>query len=219
MSAMVLNAALFIGLSRPRALKIVFIFLIIYPLITGLSASAVRSAIMGGLLFLAFYYGRLSTIIRALVFSASIMLIANPRLLRDDIGFQLSFAAVLGIIYIYPFFSKLTPVIKKKFSGLSGKILSAFWEIFSLTLACQLAVLPIMLSNFKQFSLVSFVANPAVIWIFPFLLAALIIPIIPAAIFPVLGPWFFAPAYLMLKFIFVASHFFALPSWAAITFN
>jgi competence protein ComEC len=219
LSAMVLNAALFIGLRRRVALKIVFIFLFVYPLITGLSASAVRSAIMGGLVFLALYYGRLSLIIRALIFSASLMLMFNPRLLRDDIGFQLSFAAVLGIIYLYPLFSPLTQKIKKKFSGLLGKILSSLWEIFSLTLACQLAVLPIMLSNFKQFSIISFVANPAVIWVFPFLLAALIIPIIPALIFPSLGPWFFAPAYLMLKFIFVASRFFAAPSWAAIVFN
>jgi len=219
MSAMVLNAALFIGLRRRTALKIVFLFLFIYPLITSLSASAVRSAIMGGLVFLALYYGRLSSIIRALVFSAALMLIFNPRLLRDDIGFQLSFAAVLGIIYIYPFFARLVPKIKKKFSGLAGKIISAIWEIFSLTLACQLAVLPIMISNFKQLSLISFIANPAVIWIFPFLLAALIIPIIPALIFPSLGPWFFAPAYLMLKFIFVAARFFAAPSWAAISWD
>ncbi|QQG52688.1 MAG: ComEC/Rec2 family competence protein [Candidatus Falkowbacteria bacterium] len=219
MSAMVLNAALFVGLRRRAALKIVFAFLVIYPLVTGLSASAVRSAIMGGLVFLALYYGRLSSIIRALVFSAALMLMFNTRLLRSDIGFQLSFAAVLGIIYIYPLFSPLTQKIKKKFSGLLGKITSSLWEIFSLTLACQLAVLPIMIHNFKQFSIISFVANPAVIWIFPFLLAALIIPIIPALIFPSLGPWLFAPAYLMLKFIFVASHFFAAPSWAAISFN
>lgn len=219
MSAMVLNVALFIGLRRQAALKIVFLFLFIYPLITGLSASAVRSAIMGGLVFLALYYGRLSSIIRALVFSAALMLVFNPRLLRDDVGFQLSFAAVSGIIYIYPFFAQLTPKIKKKFSGLAGKLLATLWEIFSLTLACQLAVLPIMISSFKQFSVISFVANSAVIWIFPFLLAALIIPIIPALIFPSLGPWLFAPAYLMLKFIFVAARFFAAPSWAAISWN
>jgi competence protein ComEC len=219
MSAMLLNVALFIGLRRRAALKIVFIFLFVYPLITGLSASAVRAAIMGALVFLALYYGRLSLIIRALVFSAALMLLFNPRLLRDDVGFQLSFAAVLGIIYIYPFFSKLAPTIKKKFSGLPGKLLSAFWEIFSLTLACQIAVLPIMISKFKQLSLVSFIANPAIIWIFPFLLAALIMPIIPALIFPSLGPWLFAPAYLMLKFIFVAAHFFAAPSWAAISWD
>ncbi len=219
MSAMVLNFALFIGLRRQLALKIVFIFLFIYPLVTGLSASAVRSAIMGGLLFLALYYGRLSSIMRAIIFSAALMLIFNPRLLRDDVGFQLSFAAVLGIIYIYPLFGGVTRKIKKKITGAKGKLLLVIWEIFTLTLACQIAVLPIMLSNFKQFSLISFIANPAVIWIFPFLLAALIIPIIPAAIFPSLGPWFFAPAYFMLKFIFMAAHFFALPSWAAIPIN
>jgi len=219
MSAMVLNLALFIGLRRRAALKIVFLFLFLYPLLTGLSASAVRSAIMGGLVFLALYYGRLSSIIRALVFSAALMLIFNPRLLRDDIGFQLSFAAVSGIIYIYPSLSRPAARVKKHWPGKIGKILATLWEIFSLTLACQLAVLPIMLSNFKQFSVISFVANPAVIWIFPFLLVALIIPIIPALIFPSLGPWLFAPAYLMLKFIFVAARFFAAPSWAAISWD
>jgi hypothetical protein len=76
-----------------------------------------------------------------------------------------------------------------------------------------------MLINFHVFSIISFIANPVVIWIFPFLLAALIIPLIPSAIFPSLGAWFFAPAYFMLKFVFVAARFFASPSWAAIEIN
>jgi predicted membrane metal-binding protein len=58
---------------------------------------------MGGLAFLAIYYCRHSSLIRALIFSAAVMLAFNPRLLKSDIGFQLSFMAILGIIYIYPF--------------------------------------------------------------------------------------------------------------------
>jgi competence protein ComEC len=217
LSTMILGSMLFLGLKRHHALQIVFVFLFFYPLITGLSASAVRSAIMGGLVFIASYYGRLATIIKALTFSAALMLIINPRLMRDDIGFQLSFAAVLGIIYIYPCFENLRNKIKKKFYGRVCSVLVIIWDIFSLTLACQLAITPIMLINFQQFSVISFIANPVVIWIFPFLMAALIIPFIPAAIFPILGVWIFAPAYFMLKYIFIVARLLAVPSWAAIS--
>lgn len=219
LSAMILSFMLFLGFKRQLALKTVFIFLFFYPLITGLSASAVRSAIMGGLLFIASYYGRLAAIIKALALSAALMLAVNPHLLRDDIGFQLSFAAVLGIIYIYPCFGEMRNKIKNKLLGWRRNLLIVFWDIFSLTLACQLAIMPIMLVNFQQLSLISFFANPLVIWIFPFLLTALIFPLIPTVIFPGLGVWLFAPAYLMLKFVFVAARLLARPSWAAIEVN
>jgi competence protein ComEC len=219
LSAMILGLMLFLGFKRQRALQIIFMFLFIYPIMTGLSASAVRSAVMGGLVFLASYYGRLATIVKALVFSAALMLVINPRLLRDDIGFQLSFAAVGGIIYVYPCFESLRSKIKNKLHAGWRTFWLALWDIFSLTIACQLAVTPIMLINFHQFSIISFIANPIVIWIFPFLLAALIIPLIPAAIFPSLGVWLFFPAYLMLKFIFVAARLLAKPNWAAIEIN
>ncbi len=222
MSAMLVGALLFFGASRRQSLRGVFVFLAIYPLITGLSASAVRSAIMGGLMFLALYYGRLSSAINALIFSAALMLVFNPRLLRDDIGFQLSFAAVLGIIYIYPLGSSLSSRIKRwttrgasTYRRRAGKLFLIFWEIFSLTFACQLAVTPIMLANFQQFSLVSFIANPVIAWIFPLLLGALILPLLPAALCSALGPWFFAPAYFLLALLFKTARFFSGLSWAA----
>lgn len=58
LSAMIINFCLCLGLGRRRALKIIFAFLILYPLVTGLAASALRSAIMGGLAFLAIYHHR-----------------------------------------------------------------------------------------------------------------------------------------------------------------
>lgn len=222
MSAMLVAACLFFGASRRGSLRAVFLFLLVYPLITGLSASAVRSAIMGGLMFLAFYYGRLSSLTNALIFSGSLMLVFNPRLLRDDIGFQLSFAAVLGIIYIYPLGSGLTRRLRRKLEKAkhvwqrqAWKLILIFWEIFSLTFACQLAVTPIMLANFQQFSVVSFIANPVIAWIFPLLLGALILPLLPVALLPVLGPWLFAPAYFLLVLLFKTARFFAGLSWAA----
>ena len=76
LSAMIINFLLVFGFNRRRALKAVFIFLFLYPLLTGMAASAVRSSIMGGLTFVALYLGRTSAPINALIFSASVMLLS-----------------------------------------------------------------------------------------------------------------------------------------------
>lgn len=221
LSAMLINFLLAVGLSRPRALRLIFLFLFLYPLVTGLSASAVRSAIMGGLSFLAVYYGRGSVMTNALMFSGALMLLNNPRLLRDDIGFQLSFLAVLGIIYIYPLISQL---YERRLAGPARnnrgrKILKNILDTVNLTLVSQLITLPILLINFQQFSVISPLANVLVIWTFAPLLGALIISLIATAFFPPLAALWFLPDYLLLKFIFIVSGWLAAPSWAAMPFT
>ncbi len=211
MAAMLAWLAAYLGLSRRASARLIFSFLILYPFITGLSASAVRAGIMGGLVFLAFYSGRLGSAVNALVFAASAMLFFEPRLLRDDIGFQLSFLAVLAILYLYPLGKPIARKIKKRLPGRLGKILIIVWEIFSLTTVCQLAVAPIMLINFGQLSLISLISNPLVAWIFPFLLAALIIPLPIAGLIPALGPFLYLPAYYLLTFLFEAARLMS--SW------
>lgn len=221
LSAMALNFLLALGFNRRQALKIIFIFLFLYPLITGLSASAVRSALMGALAFLAIYYERLSSLTRALVFAAALMLAFNPRLLRDDIGFQLSFLALLGIIYVYPLGEKLTQRFLKKRRWHAGfkKRFKNILDTLNLTIVSQIVILPIALIDFKQFSLIAPLANILVLWTFAPLLAALIIGIIASALIPPLGVLFLAPAYFLLKFIFLVSGALAQPSWAAVSVN
>lgn len=211
MAAMLAWLASYLGLSRRASSRLIFSFLIFYPFITGLSASAVRAGIMGGLFFLAVYLGRLGSAVNALVFAASVMLLFEPRLLRDDVGFQLSFLAVLAILYIYPLGRPVARKIKKRLPGRLGKIVVLAWELFSLTTACQLAVTPIMLINFGQLSLVSLIANPLVAWVFPFLLAALIIPLPLVALIPAFGPFVYLPAYFLLEFLFESARLMA--SW------
>ena len=221
LSAMIINFLLALGINRRHGLKIIFVFLILYPLVTGLAASAVRSALMGGLAFLAIYYERLSSLIKALVFSAAIMLALNPRLLRDDIGFQLSFLALLGIIYIYPLGEGITKRVlnKLKLKKRTYNILKTILDTINLTLVSQIVILPVALINFKQFSIIAPLANVLVLWTFPLLLAALIAAIFLTAAIPALGVFWFLPAYLLLKYIFLASNILATPSWAAININ
>ncbi|MHB8903819.1 MAG: ComEC/Rec2 family competence protein [Patescibacteria group bacterium] len=221
LSAMLINFLLALGIKRKYSFYLVITFLIIYPLITGLSASAVRSAIMGGLAFMAIYYKRSTKLINALVFSGALMLLINPQILRADIGFQLSFLALLGIIYLYPIGENLTKSIleKLKLKKHRTKILKNMLDIINLTLVSQIITLPILLINFKQLSLISPLANLLILWTFAPLLGLLIIAIFTSAIFPFIGPWLFLPAYLLLKYIFIMSKLLAQPNWAAITIN
>lgn len=218
LSAMIINFFLALGFRRRRALLIIFGFLILYPLITGLAASAVRSAIMGGLAFLAIYYQRSSSLIGALVFSAALMLVITPQLLRDDIGFQLSFLAILGIIYIYPLGDSLTGrfLDRIKLKIKTKNIIKIILETINLTLVSQIVILPIALINFKQLSLIAPVANVLVLWTFPLLLASLIIGLLAALLVPPLSVLWFMPSYFLLKYIFIVSNLLASPSWAAV---
>lgn len=219
LSAMIINFFLFIGLSRRRALQSVFLFLFIYPLITGLSASAVRSAIMGALAFLAVYYQRLSSFIKALIFSAALMLAFNRQLLASDIGFQLSFLAILGIIYLYPIGEEKTRLWlnRRKMSRGVYNFWKVIFDTVNLTIVSQIVILPIALINFKQLSIIAPLANILVLWTFPPLLAALIIALALASFFPFGGTLFFLPAYGLLKYIFVLSQWLSKPSWAAVS--
>ena len=80
------------------------------------------------------------------------MVLINPFLI-SDIGFQLSFLATGGLIYIQP--------------KLKTKIRS---QNFSSSLSAQLATLPILLLNFGQFNLLSPLINLAVLWTIPWIL-------------------------------------------------
>ena len=219
LSAMIINFLLALGLHRRRAIRLIFIFLFLYPLVTGLSASAVRSAMMGGLAFLAVYYQRTSSLLRALIFAAAVMLAFNPRLLRDDIGFQLSFLAILGIIYIYPLGNRLTVgwLDRSRLRHGSKKICQAILDTLNLTLVSQIVILPIALINFQQLSLIAPIANILVLWTFPLLLSSLITAILLSALVPIAGVLWFLPSYLLLRFIFIVSGLLAVPSWAAIS--
>jgi len=195
------------GCKRKTALRAVLLFLIIYPSITGLSASAVRSSIMGALSFIAIYNYRQSLSINALLLSASIMLALNPNLLRHDIGFQLSFLAVIGIIYLYPYGENWFKSFTDKYGLKYGqkRIVAVFFSALNLTLVSQIMTLPILIINFKRLSLISPLANVLVSWVFAPLLLVLIVAIIFSSFLPFLGSIFFLPAYLILRFIFLSA--------------
>ena len=180
-----------------------------FVLMTGASPSVVRAAIMGGALLIARYFGRESGVLPILVCAAFIMVILNPKILAFDIGFQLSFLAVLGLAYIAPFFSKKLERWPEFFN---------LKKSFITTVSAQLTVLPLALLSFNQFSIIAPLANMLIL---PFVPLAMLFGFIVGAIGFVsahLAQLFAYPLWLVTSYQLYVIEYFAHFSFAAIKF-
>jgi competence protein ComEC len=125
--------------------------IVLFVLMTGGEASIVRAAIMGIISLVAKETERMYSVRNAIVIAAFLMVLWNPRVLVFDLGFQLSFAALLGIVY-------LVPQLKSIFRVAENGVLN--WKENAVTtIGAQLAVAPLLLGTFGIFSLTSFLAN------------------------------------------------------------
>jgi competence protein ComEC len=127
--------------------RVVFVFLVItllwiYALITGLSPSVLRATGMVGILVLGQNLRRTVNHYNTLALSAFLLLLFNPNLFFEA-GFQLSYAAVTGIVFFIPRFQKLAQP--------RNPVLRWAWELFALSVAAQLATFPLVLHYFHQF--------------------------------------------------------------------
>ena len=184
------NGALGLGLSRKGSLWLALVAVSGYVVLVGAPASAVRAGIMGVLFLLAAWLGRLNKLINALAVAAAVSLLVNPWL-QDDIGWQLSFLALLGIIYVYPLWRL---ILKSKWATLD-LVLSGL----ALALAAQAATWPIIAMNFGQVSLIAPLANILAVWTTPFILVA----IFAAILLSIWWSWWLAwlPALIFLKYL------------------
>jgi len=154
-------SALFSFLSRK--LKVVFagIFIVLFVVLVGGGSSVVRAAVMGILGLFAVYSGRSRDVSAVLVFSAFAMNLWNPKLIVFDTGFQLSFLATMGLIYVSP-----------KLKNFSLRIPAAFAirENFTMTLSAQAFALPVILKAFGRISLICPIVNILVLPFIPFVM-------------------------------------------------
>jgi competence protein ComEC len=193
---------------RPIAFWFSVAGIAIFAILTGAQASVVRAAIMGVLVLLAQREGRLSDPRNALVLTGALMVFISPRILRYDIGFQLSFAATIGLIYV-------APLIKRYFERLPSFF--NFRETFVMTLSAQFFVLPLLIYYFKNLSLVSLPANIIVLPIIPFAMLLGALTGVAGLILPFLGQLVGYFAWLVSEFELGVIKLFAKPSWAAVS--
>ncbi len=145
---------------RKKAFYISVAAIFAFVVMTGAQASVVRAGIMGTIALLAERRGRIYSFRNAVVLTATAMLIFNPNILASDIGFQLSFAALLGIVYLYPLLKKVFKLSEEE--GILG------WRRnFFQTLSAQVAVAPIILTSFGYFSPTALMANVLILEFIP----------------------------------------------------
>ncbi len=142
--------------------------IIFYTILVGATPSVVRAAIMGGLAIFARQLGRRQNGLNTLAATAAVMAVINPLVLWDA-GFQLSFAATLGLVlYAQPLQDWLTALLARRFPLETARKISAPVSATMLfTLAAQLTTLPIMAWQFGRISLVSVIANPLILPVQP----------------------------------------------------
>lgn len=137
---------------RTTRLKWILIiaFLWFYAFITGLSPSVSRSVFMFSTFALAKIIDRKSSIYNNIFFSAFVLLIINPMWLLN-VGFQLSYSALLSIIYFQPKIYNLLYV--------KNKFIDYCWSLTSVSFAAQLGAAPICIYYFHQFPNYFLLAN------------------------------------------------------------
>jgi competence protein ComEC len=149
-----------------------------YALITGLSASVLRAAAMFSFIVIGTNLSRHPNIYNTLAASAFVLLCFNP-LLVYDVGFQLSYAAVLSIVYFQPL---LYGLFYFKYW-----ITDQIWILLSVSVAAQIGTLPFLLHYFHQFPTWFLLANLLVIPLVTVILYLTFIVFIVAPIVPFIG--------------------------------
>lgn len=128
-----------------------------YVVLVGLSASVVRSAIMLTVISLVLILNRRSILLNSLGLAAFIMLLWNPLNLYD-IGFEMSFMAVLGIALFEPLLCPLRP-----FNNVLKKVAYSLWGVISVSIAAQIGTAPLVAYYFGRFSCYFILTNLVVI--------------------------------------------------------
>lgn len=152
-------------LRKPLGKKKTFILgvllVIIFVVMTGAASSVVRAAIFSTLIIYGATIGRKADQTNLMLLAALIMVLINPFVLVNDVGFQLSFLAFSGLIYISPLIRKAVSI--SKINNWPEAIKSPLIE----TLGAQIAVFPLIVYVFGRLSLIAPVANLIVLWIVP----------------------------------------------------
>ena len=125
-----------------------------YAFVAGLSPSVIRAAFMFGLLDLGLKLKRKTAIYNTLAVAAFVLLVFNPYNLKA-VGFQLSFLAVAGIVY-------MAPKINSWYEG-DNKWVGKVWGITAVSIAAQIATFPLGLYYFGQFPTYFFITNLLVV--------------------------------------------------------
>ena len=159
---------------------IIFLVLWFYAFVTGLSSPVLRSTIMFSIILFARTFQKKHNAYNTVCLSAFCLLLYNPYFLFN-VGFQLSYLAIFGMIYFQP---KLNPILiidSKK--NLLYRLGDKIWKVTTVAVAAQIATFPITIYYFHQFPNYFLFANPIVILLSSIVLILGLLFVILASIF------------------------------------
>ena len=163
----------------PRTISLGFgaFGIILFAIMTGGTATVMRSSIMALIVLLAKFTNRKFEITRALLLAGIFMLIQNPKILVFDISFQLSFLSTIALIFVSPLFEKKMFIHRKYmfqefFSWLADKQSDKFKlkEIFIATISTQIFVLPFLIYKMGLISIFGLFANVLILPFIPWIM-------------------------------------------------
>lgn len=138
-----------------------------FVLMTGAEPSVVRAAFMGGIMLLAEQSSRSYSFRNAITITAFIMLVIDPTLLVFDVGFEFSFLALMGLVYIEPFIRNSIVKFVRNKDKWAEKLKTGSWQVGLQTFSAQLAVAPVALHVFGYVSLSGLIANVLILQFIP----------------------------------------------------
>jgi competence protein ComEC len=190
-------------LRRQKTGKYIFVILAVlllwaYAFITGLSPSVMRASSMFTIVIIGTNINRRANIYNSLAASAIFLLFINPNNLFE-VGFQLSYAAVFGIVFLQPKFEKIWQP--------KNKVVRFFWTLLTVSIAAQLATFPLSSYYFGQFPsffwLTNLIVIPAVTILIPLGILLLMFSKITvlATLIAFLIKWLIKSIYMLLQSI------------------
>ncbi len=228
MHIVIISTILFLLFSSLRIKKkwsavLSLLFIILFIVFVGAPSSAVRAGIMGSVVLLTYITHRKTQSLRIIFFTGAAMLVFNPLLLHYDLGFQLSFLAVIGILTFCPLIKK--KITKEKNNNLKNQNFVIYFrekvklffkknerlaELVAVTISAQILVTPLILYKFGHISVFSLPANilivPLLQYIMPFIFLTAIT-----------GFFVFSfITHLLLSFVILVINFFAQLPFSAI---
>jgi len=200
-------------IGRNRTIYLGSGIIILFVLMTGASSSVVRAAIFSLLLLFGKLIGRRADQTNLMLLAALFMVALNPFVLTSDLGFELSFFAFAGLIYL------AEPIAK----WLEGWRTRNWPEIIrkplAETLGAQFAVAPLILVQFGMTSLIAPISNLLVVWMVPWAMLFSFIAGFGAIIYYPLGKLAGLLAWPLLTYIIQMVEWLARVPWAAVHFR
>ncbi|MEN8613984.1 DNA internalization-related competence protein ComEC/Rec2 [Dehalogenimonas sp. THU2] len=193
-----------------------------FVILSGLAPPVVRGAIMASVFLLAEFFGRQKSALPALCLAAAVMVAANPQVLWSA-SFQMSFAAMAGLVFLLPPLTQVVRRLTARFPGEGSRfhgIVYIICEGFAVTAAAVAGVLPLIAYYFGSVSLVGGIATLTAMPVVPLVIFGALLTGTAGIINPILAVPFAAITWLGLAYLLVVVEFFArVPALSVVNFD